>query len=121
MKVVAVKRDHLADAFANTARGATGETTVHSSQTPMRPYMTPMRDSAYDPSATPMHDGMRTPVVDRGWNACETVTPKRSPGRDDCWGGGGQTPVSERIGKLCSAPASSSRELQSSSFMARRG
>lgn len=55
--------------------GAGSETPMHPSRTPMHPYMTPMRDAG----ATPIHDGMRTPMRNRAWNP---YTPM-SPARDD--------------------------------------
>lgn len=94
MKVVTVNRDHLADTptTATAARespryGAGSETPMHPSRTPMHPYMTPMRD----PSATPIHDGMRTPMRDRAWNPYATMTPMRDnweEGNPGSWGAG---------------------------------
>lgn len=77
---------------------------MHPSRTPMHPYMTPMRDSGgwifyMQPvllvsssgqsfhniliffcvmiSATPIHDGMRTPMRDRAWNPYTPMSPPR--------------------------------------------
>ncbi|GLJ49926.1 hypothetical protein SUGI_1061450 [Cryptomeria japonica] len=78
MKVVTVSRDHLIDPFMDTTNTNHGnETPMHRLQTPMRPYMIPSCDSGFDPLATPMRDGMRTPVIDRAWNANENGTPSR--------------------------------------------
>ncbi|XP_019168250.1 PREDICTED: putative transcription elongation factor SPT5 homolog 1 [Ipomoea nil] len=41
------------------------ETPSHPSRTPLHPIMTPMRDPG---AATPIHDGMRTPMRNRAWN-----------------------------------------------------
>uniref|UniRef100_A0A0C9RJB2 Transcription elongation factor SPT5 n=1 Tax=Wollemia nobilis TaxID=56998 RepID=A0A0C9RJB2_9CONI len=92
MKVVTVNRDHLSETAvtASPARdspryGYGSETPMHPSRTPMHPYMTPMRD----PSATPIHDGMRTPMRDRAWNPQATMTPMRDnweEGNPGSWG-----------------------------------
>ncbi|KAF2570791.1 hypothetical protein F2Q70_00002956 [Brassica cretica] len=50
------------------------ETPMHPSRTPLHPYMTPMRDSG----ATPIHDGMRTPMRDRAWNPYTPMSPPRA-------------------------------------------
>ncbi|KAJ0988228.1 hypothetical protein J5N97_006584 [Dioscorea zingiberensis] len=70
MKIVTVKRDEIFDTTAistpgrDTARfGFGSETPLHPSRTPLHPYQTPMRD----PGATPIHNGMRTPMPDRAW------------------------------------------------------
>lgn len=80
MKVVAVKRDQLGESnetatpYRESPRyGAGSETPVHPSRTPMHPFMTPSRD----PSSTPIHDGMRTPMRDRAWNPTSPMTPWR--------------------------------------------
>ncbi|MCO5547748.1 hypothetical protein L7F22_001199 [Adiantum nelumboides] len=80
MKVVTVNRDQLRDteemapAYRESPRyGAGSETPMHPSRTPMHPFMTPMRD----PTATPFHDGMRTPMRDRAWNPHSPMTPLR--------------------------------------------
>ncbi|XP_057873734.1 putative transcription elongation factor SPT5 homolog 1 [Cryptomeria japonica] len=95
MKIVTVNRDHLSDTAttATPARdspryGAGSETPMHPSRTPMHPYMTPIRG---DPSATPIHDGMRTPMRDRAWNPLATMTPMRDnweEGNPASWGAG---------------------------------
>lgn len=88
MKVVTVNRDQLRDteetappSYRESPRyGAGSETPMHPSRTPMHPFMTPMRD----PTATPFHDGMRTPMRDRAWNPNSPMTPLRdSSGWDD--------------------------------------
>nr|XP_016449596.1 PREDICTED: putative transcription elongation factor SPT5 homolog 1 [Nicotiana tabacum] len=43
--------------------GLGGETPMYCARTPIRPQMTPTRDS----SATPTHEGMRTPIPSRAW------------------------------------------------------
>ncbi|KAI9097600.1 hypothetical protein K1719_025371 [Acacia pycnantha] len=83
MKVVTVDRNHISDnvtvtPYRESSRyGMGSETPMHPSRTPLHPYMTPMRD----PGATPIHDGMRTPMRDRAWNP---YTPM-SPLRDNNW------------------------------------
>ncbi|XP_010245838.1 PREDICTED: putative transcription elongation factor SPT5 homolog 1 [Nelumbo nucifera] len=80
MKVVTVNRNQISDNVAvatpyrDTPRyGMGSETPMHPSRTPMHPYMTPMRD----PGATPIHDGMRTPMRDRAWNPYAPMSPPR--------------------------------------------
>ncbi|KAI0497133.1 hypothetical protein KFK09_023461 [Dendrobium nobile] len=70
MKIVAVKRDDISDTpgsatpFREPSRyGFGSETPMHPSRTPLHPYQTPMRDAG----ATPIHDGMRTPMRNRAW------------------------------------------------------
>ncbi|KAH7297506.1 hypothetical protein KP509_26G072300 [Ceratopteris richardii] len=87
MKVVTVNRDQLRDTeesapyYRESPRyGAGSETPMHPSRTPMHPFNTPMRD----PTATPFHDGMRTPMRDRAWNPHSPMTPLRDgSGWDD--------------------------------------
>ncbi|XP_039062437.1 putative transcription elongation factor SPT5 homolog 1 isoform X2 [Hibiscus syriacus] len=58
--------------YRDTSRyGMGSETPMHPSRTPLHPYMTPMRD----PGATPIHDGMRTPMRDRAWNPYAPMSP----------------------------------------------
>ncbi|KAG5544136.1 hypothetical protein RHGRI_016773 [Rhododendron griersonianum] len=78
---VKVDRHHISDNVAvstpyrSVPRYGTGsETPMHPSRTPLHPYMTPMRD----PGATPIHDGMRTPMRDRAWNPYTPMSPPRS-------------------------------------------
>ncbi|MBA0691978.1 hypothetical protein Goari_009576, partial [Gossypium aridum] len=59
--------------------GMGSETPMHPSRTPLHLYITPMRD----PGATPIHDGMRTPMRDRAWNPYAPMSPPR-----DNWGEG---------------------------------
>ncbi|KAI8526637.1 hypothetical protein RHMOL_Rhmol12G0011200 [Rhododendron molle] len=69
-------RHHISDntAVSTPYRSGTGsETPMHPSRTPLHPYMTPMRD----PEATPIHDGMRTPMRDRAWNPYTPMSPPR--------------------------------------------
>uniref|UniRef100_A0A0E0CS28 Transcription elongation factor SPT5 n=1 Tax=Oryza meridionalis TaxID=40149 RepID=A0A0E0CS28_9ORYZ len=69
MKVVAVKREDIADTatvatpFGESRNSWGNETPVHPSRTPLRPFQTPLRD----PGATPVPNGMRTPMPSRAW------------------------------------------------------
>ncbi|CAL5051717.1 unnamed protein product [Urochloa decumbens] len=80
MKIVTVKRDDIADTptvatpFREPRYSLGGETPMHPSRTPHHAYQTPMRD----PGATPIHDGMRTPMRSRAWAPM-------SPPRLDNW------------------------------------
>ncbi|XP_019188292.1 PREDICTED: putative transcription elongation factor SPT5 homolog 1 [Ipomoea nil] len=73
MKVVTVDRGHIMEnvnvrtPFREPSTYGFGSKTQsqHPSQTPLHPLMTPMRDSG---AATPIHDGMRTPMRERAWN-----------------------------------------------------
>ncbi|XP_022851445.1 putative transcription elongation factor SPT5 homolog 1 [Olea europaea var. sylvestris] len=85
MKIVTVDRSHVSDKvnvstpFRETSRyGMGSETPMHPSRTPLHPYMTPMRD----PGATPIHDGMRTPMRDRAWNPYTPMSPPRDNWED---------------------------------------
>ncbi|XAR49624.1 hypothetical protein NMG60_11032888 [Bertholletia excelsa] len=92
MKVVTVDRHHISDnvivstPYRDVPRyGAGSETPMHPSRTPLHPYMTPMRD----PGATPIHDGMRTPMRDRAWNPYTPMSPPRDnweDGNPASWG-----------------------------------
>ncbi|KAK9106284.1 hypothetical protein Syun_022295 [Stephania yunnanensis] len=92
MKVVTVNRDQVSDnvqvsaPFRDTPRyGLGSETPMHPSRTPLHPIMTPMRD----PGATPIHDGMRTPMRDRAWNPYVPMSPPRDnweDGNPASWG-----------------------------------
>ncbi|KAF6153369.1 hypothetical protein GIB67_003559 [Kingdonia uniflora] len=65
--------------------GLGSETPMHPSRTPLHPFMTPMRD----PGATPIHDGMRTPMRDRAWNPYAPMSPARDnweDGNPATWG-----------------------------------
>ncbi|KAL4332541.1 hypothetical protein GQ457_07G022580 [Hibiscus cannabinus] len=80
MKIVTVDRNYISDNVVistphrDTSRyGMGSETPMHPSRTPLHPYMTPMRD----PGATPIHDGMRTPMCDRAWNPYAPMSPPR--------------------------------------------
>ncbi|KAH1064647.1 hypothetical protein J1N35_029634 [Gossypium stocksii] len=80
MKVVTIDRNFISDNVVisaptrDTSRyGMGSETPTQPSRTPLHPYMTPMRD----PGATPIHDGMRTPMRDRAWNPYATMSPPR--------------------------------------------
>ncbi|KAH0890324.1 hypothetical protein HID58_052753 [Brassica napus] len=70
----------------DTSRYSMGsETPMHPSRTPLHPYMTPMRDAG----ATPIHDGMRTPMRDRAWNPYTPMSPPRDnweEGNPGSWG-----------------------------------
>ncbi|KAG2610261.1 hypothetical protein PVAP13_4KG178400 [Panicum virgatum] len=80
MKIVTVKRDDIADTptvatpFREPRYSLGGETPMHPSRTPHHAYQTPIRD----PGATPIHDGMRTPMRSRAWAPM-------SPPRLDNW------------------------------------
>ncbi|XP_073138933.1 putative transcription elongation factor SPT5 homolog 1 [Henckelia pumila] len=85
MKVVTVERSSISDSvnvstpYRETSRyGMGSETPMHPSRTPLHPYMTPMRDSG----ATPIHDGMRTPMRDRAWNPYTPMSPPRDNWED---------------------------------------
>ncbi|KAE8709834.1 putative transcription elongation factor SPT5-like protein 1 [Hibiscus syriacus] len=72
--------------------GMGSETPMRSSRTPLHPYMTPMRDpgaSFMSSAATPIHDGMRTPMRDRAWNPYAPMSPPRDnweEGNPASWG-----------------------------------
>ncbi|KAF2612078.1 hypothetical protein F2Q70_00008322 [Brassica cretica] len=72
-----VNRDAIADGNDNVATPSQynmgSQTPVHPSRTPLHPCMTPMRDSG----ATPIHNGMRTPMRDRAWNPYTPMSPPR--------------------------------------------
>ncbi|TYI29157.1 hypothetical protein ES332_A05G296900v1 [Gossypium tomentosum] len=92
MKVVTVDRNFVSDNVVistphrETSRyGMGSETPMRSARTPLHPYMTPMRD----PGATPIHDGMRTPMRDRAWNPYAPMSPPRDnweEGNPASWG-----------------------------------
>ncbi|XP_017981450.1 PREDICTED: putative transcription elongation factor SPT5 homolog 1 [Theobroma cacao] len=92
MKVVTVDRNFISDnvvistPYRDTSRyGMGSETPMHPSRTPLHPYMTPMRDAG----ATPIHDGMRTPMRDRAWNPYAPMSPPRDnweEGNPASWG-----------------------------------
>ncbi|XP_059631667.1 putative transcription elongation factor SPT5 homolog 1 isoform X3 [Cornus florida] len=92
MKVVSVDRNHISDnvvvstPYRDTPRyGSGSETPMHPSRTPLHPYMTPGRE----PGATPIHDGMRTPMRDRAWNPYTPMSPPRDnweDGNPASWG-----------------------------------
>ncbi|KAJ0233254.1 putative transcription elongation factor SPT5 1 [Hirschfeldia incana] len=92
MKIVTVDRNAISDNVVvstpsrDTSRyGMGSETPMHPSRTPLHPYMTPMRDSG----ATPIHDGMRTPMRDRAWNPYTPMSPPRDnweEGNPASWG-----------------------------------
>ncbi|KAE9608921.1 hypothetical protein Lal_00020321 [Lupinus albus] len=93
MKVVTVDRNHISDNVAVTPYresryGMGSETPMHPSRTPLHPYMTPMRD----PGATPIHDGMRTPMRDRAWNPYTPMSPPRDNWEDGNPGSWGASP-----------------------------
>nr|VDD31327.1 unnamed protein product [Brassica oleracea] len=64
------------------------ETPMHPSRTPLHPYMTPMRDSG----ATPIHDGVRTPMRDRAWNPYTPMSPPRDNWEEGNPGSRGTSP-----------------------------
>ncbi|XP_050238014.1 putative transcription elongation factor SPT5 homolog 1 isoform X2 [Mercurialis annua] len=80
MKVILVDRSNISDNVVvstphrdSSRYGMGSETPMHPSRTPLHPYMTPMRDAG----ATPIHDGMRTPMRDRAWNPYAPMSPPR--------------------------------------------
>ncbi|XP_021760950.1 putative transcription elongation factor SPT5 homolog 1 [Chenopodium quinoa] len=82
MKEVTVERSFISDNVTVTTPyreptryGMGSETPMHPSRTPMHSHMTPMREAR----ATPIHDGMRTPMRSRAWNPYAPM----SPARDD--------------------------------------
>lgn len=95
MKVVTVDRSMISDnvvvstPYRDTPRyGMGSETPLHPSRTPLHPYMTPMRDAG----ATPIHDGMRTPMRDRAWNPYTPMSPPRDNWEDGNPGSWGTSP-----------------------------
>ncbi|KAH7525189.1 hypothetical protein FEM48_Zijuj06G0198700 [Ziziphus jujuba var. spinosa] len=92
VKISQVERKCISDNFntstpyRDTPRyGMGSETPMHPSRTPLHPYMTPMRDAG----ATPIHDGMRTPMRDRAWNPFAPMSPPRDnweDGNPASWG-----------------------------------
>ncbi|KAL4581502.1 hypothetical protein LXL04_006023 [Taraxacum kok-saghyz] len=96
MKVVTVDRTQITDSInvpapyreTQNRYGSGSETPMHSSRTPLHPYMTPMRD----PGATPIHDGMRTPMRDRAWNPYTPMSPARESWEDGNPGSWGSSP-----------------------------
>ncbi|KAK8965315.1 hypothetical protein KSP40_PGU017846 [Platanthera guangdongensis] len=75
MKIIAVKRDDISDTSGSATPfryGVGSETPMHPSRTPLHPYQTPMRDAG---GATPIHEGMRTPMRNRAW---APMSPQRS-------------------------------------------
>ncbi|KAK7247238.1 hypothetical protein RIF29_42117 [Crotalaria pallida] len=94
MKVVTVDCNHISDNVASTpyceSRYRMGsETPIHPSQTPLRSCMTPMRN----PGATPIHDGMRTPMHGRAWNPFTPLSPPRDKWEDGNPGSWGTIPL----------------------------
>ncbi|EOA26299.1 hypothetical protein CARUB_v10024589mg [Capsella rubella] len=88
-KIVTVDREAISDITDNVATPSQynmgSQTTLHPSRTPLRPCMTPMRDSG----ATPIHDGMRTPMRGKAWNPYMPMTPHRDSwedGNPGSWG-----------------------------------
>ncbi|CAH8377739.1 unnamed protein product [Eruca vesicaria subsp. sativa] len=84
-----VARDAIADVNENVATPSQynmgSQTPLHPSRTPLHPCMTPMRDSG----ATPIHNGMRTPMRDRAWNPYTPMSPPRDSwedGNSGSWG-----------------------------------
>ncbi|KAK9160213.1 hypothetical protein Syun_006554 [Stephania yunnanensis] len=110
MKNVTVNRDQVSDnanstPFCDTSRYSLGsETPMHPSRTPLHPIMTSKRDLR----ATPVHDGMRTPIRDRAWNPCVSMC--RRDGWEDsspaAWGTSPQyqQPGTPPVRRPCEAP-----------------
>ncbi|XP_050214737.1 putative transcription elongation factor SPT5 homolog 1 [Mercurialis annua] len=95
MKVVLVDRSDVSDNVAvstphrdSSRYGMGSETPMHPSRTPLLPHMTPMRDAG----ATPIHDGMRTPMRDRAWNPYAPMSPPRDNWEDGNPGSWGTSP-----------------------------
>ncbi|KAI3934246.1 hypothetical protein MKW98_009227 [Papaver atlanticum] len=81
MKTVTVKREEISvdagvfTSFSETPqRGIGSETPMRCAQTPLHPYMTPMREQGGE---TPLHIGMRTPMRHQAWNPYAISTPAR--------------------------------------------
>ncbi|KAL1219260.1 putative transcription elongation factor SPT5 [Cardamine amara subsp. amara] len=89
-KIVTVDRNAISDMTDNVTTPSQynnmgSQTPMHPSRTPLHPCMTPMRDSG----ATPIHDGMRTPMRNRAWNPYTPMTPSRDNwenGNPGSWG-----------------------------------
>ncbi|XP_010530229.1 PREDICTED: putative transcription elongation factor SPT5 homolog 1 isoform X1 [Tarenaya hassleriana] len=96
MRIVTVDRNAISDNVVvtptrDTSRyGMGSETPMHPSRTPLHPYMTPMRDPGV--TATPIHDGMRTPMRDRAWNPYTPMSPPRDNWEDGNPGSWGTSP-----------------------------
>ncbi|WCJ43436.1 Transcription elongation factor Spt5 [Euphorbia peplus] len=94
MKIILVDRNNISDNVVvstphrESRYGMGSETPMHPSRTPMHPYMTPMRDAG----ATPIHDGMRTPMRDRAWNPYAPMSPPRDNWEDGNPGSWGTSP-----------------------------
>ncbi|AQK83095.1 Putative transcription elongation factor SPT5 homolog 1 [Zea mays] len=88
MKIVTVKRDDIADTptvatpFREPRYSLGGETPMHPSRTPHHAYQTPMRD----PGATPIHEGMRTPMRSRAWAPMSPPRDNWEDGNPATWG-----------------------------------
>ncbi|CAN1234774.1 Putative transcription elongation factor SPT5 homolog 1 [Linum perenne] len=86
--------------------GMGSETPMHPSRTPLHPYMTPMRDSG----ATPIHDGMRTPMRDKAWNPYAPMSPPRDnweEGNPASWGTSPQYHFGSSLSQPGSTPSRS--------------
>ncbi|KAI4320600.1 hypothetical protein MLD38_034061 [Melastoma candidum] len=96
MKVVTVDRNMISDNFVTSTPyrdsryGVGSATPMHPSRTPLHPYMTPMRDPGVPSSltATPIHDGMRTPMRDRAWLPMSPPRDDDEDGNPGSWGSG---------------------------------
>ncbi|KAK8916043.1 hypothetical protein KSP39_PZI023264 [Platanthera zijinensis] len=91
MKIIAVKRDDISDTsgsatpFREPSRyGVGSETPMHPSRTPLHPYQTPMRDAG---GATPIHEGMRTPMRNRAWAPMSPQRDHWEDGNPGSWAG----------------------------------
>lgn len=91
MKTIAVKRDDISDTsgsatpFREPSRyGVGSETPMHPSRTPLHPYQTPMRDAG---GATPIHEGMRTPMRNRAWAPMSPQRDHWEDGNPGSWAG----------------------------------
>ncbi|KAL6635202.1 hypothetical protein ACP70R_027873 [Stipagrostis hirtigluma subsp. patula] len=88
MKIVTVKREDIGDTatvatpFRETRNSRACETPLHPSRTPLHPIQTPM----LDPGATPIRDGMRTPMPSRAWVPMSPPRDNWEDGNPATWG-----------------------------------
>ncbi|AEC08936.1 Transcription elongation factor Spt5 [Arabidopsis thaliana] len=91
-KIVTVERKAISDMTDNVVAtpqyNMGSQTPMHPSRTPLHPCMTPMRHSG----ATPIHDGMRTPMRGRAWNPYMPMSPPRDNWEDGNPGSWGTSP-----------------------------
>ncbi|PNT69552.1 hypothetical protein BRADI_3g57590v3 [Brachypodium distachyon] len=94
MKIVAVKREDIADTdtvatpLRSESRPSWGsETPMHPSRTPLRPIQTPM----WEPGATP--DGTQTPIHNQAWAPMSPPRDNQEDGNPGTWGTWGSSPA----------------------------